>query len=207
MNLFCGSILSDFPSPQIFRRLNMIRLALTFVCWALMIGRVYPQPDVASAETSSSQAVTAARPVPADAGAAPVVSAPSESPISNPGTSVAADKTATVEKSVVPGVATSGAQSAVKADKKSKTVVKPAKRALQLDHLYVVEGCEACNGLQAYLRRVGVKLTVSRVGNSPYSTFPTVVYSDGTTDNGERVYSKSCQFPKSVAVDECRSGG
>ena len=101
----------------------------------------------------------------------------------------------------------------LKAERKPKTVASAAKapRAAagipQLNHVYVVEGCEACNGLQAFLRRVGVKLNVSRIDHSPYSTFPTVIYSDGTSDNGERIYSKRCQFPKNLAVEECSSGG
>lgn len=190
----------------------MIRLALTFVCWALMIGVVYPQPDVASTETSSPQSGTAAKPVPADAAVAPAVVAPVQSPVAaNPAGSqaTAPGEAAGVEKPATPSVSGSTVRPAAKVDKKPKPAVagKTSNRNLQLDHLYVVEGCEACNGLQAYLRRVGVKLSISRVGNSPYSTFPTVVYSDGTTDNGERVYSKTCQFPKSLAVDECRSGG
>jgi hypothetical protein len=69
-----------------------------------------------------------------------------------------------------------------------------------------VEGCDACNGLQNFLKRVGVRLRVSHVDQSPYSTFPTVVYSDGSTDNGERIYSKRCQFPKNLSVEECASG-
>jgi hypothetical protein len=206
MNLIARSILSDFQLPKIFRRLIMMRLALTFVCWGLMTGLAYPQPDVSSGETSSSQAaVSTAAPA-----AATTPEAVSQTPVAVADPQATAAETPAAAKPTTTGAAVpTGQPTVAKVDKKPKTVVtKPVKKGvLQLDHLYVVEGCEACNGLQSYLRRVGVKLTISRVGNSPYSTFPTVVYSDGTTDNGERVYSKTCQFPKSVAVDECRSGG
>ena len=203
------SIFTRFTSLQTFRRLIMIRLAVSVLSWILITTVSFAQPDVASSETTTLQ----------NAPAAASSLAVTQESVATPAAAVtAAPAAAAAESTPAAETASTSTASATPSTPAAKPAKKPKvtqaaaptggkPKRLQLDHLYVVEGCEACKGLQDYLRRVGVKLSVSRVNNSPYSTFPTVVYSDGTTDNGERIYSKTCQFPKSVAVDECRSGG
>lgn len=74
------------------------------------------------------------------------------------------------------------------------------------NQLYVVDGCDACAALLKYLKQAGVKLDVKKVERSSCSAYPTVVYTDGAADHGERIYAQQVPLPKSVKVEDARSG-
>jgi len=71
--------------------------------------------------------------------------------------------------------------------------------------IHVVEGCDACAALLNHLAAAGVKLVAKKVDRSNCSAFPTVVYSDKTSDHGERIYNRQVPMPKSVKVEDARS--
>lgn len=72
--------------------------------------------------------------------------------------------------------------------------------------IHVTEGCDACAGLLAYMKSAGVKLEAKKAERSKYPAFPTVDYSDGGYDHGERIYGKKVAVPKAVKVISCNSG-
>lgn len=56
--------------------------------------------------------------------------------------------------------------------------------------------CHACRTLQAMAKRAG-----SRANERPIE-FPTVIYSDGFIDHGERIYSGSATWGQTYAHEE-----
>lgn len=68
--------------------------------------------------------------------------------------------------------------------------------------MYSLAGCPDCAAFKYYLQQSGVRLSVSQTRERNYSLFPTVVYSDGRTDHGERVYARQVALPKSLRVVE-----
>jgi hypothetical protein len=109
------------------------------------------------------------------------------------------------------GASVDAKSSSTKAASRSTRGKKPARTyaksdVLQPTQLYVQTGCEACAGLLGYLRRCGVSLAVSHVDRGRYNMFPTVIYSDGVSDHGERIYGQQVPLPKKITVEECESG-
>ncbi len=90
--------------------------------------------------------------------------------------------------------------------KKGKDKEPEAPKAIEPVQLYVVDGCEACAALLNYLNKAGVKLELKKVDRSSCAAYPTVVYSDGAADHGERIYAQKVPLPKSVKVEDARSG-
>lgn len=72
--------------------------------------------------------------------------------------------------------------------------------------VHVTEGCDACAALLAHMKAAGVKLEAKKAERAKYPLFPTVDYSDGLYDHGERIYAKKVAVPKSVKVIRCASG-
>ncbi|MGI8907418.1 MAG: hypothetical protein ACR2IE_13115 [Candidatus Sumerlaeaceae bacterium] len=101
--------------------------------------------------------------------------------------------------------ATSSKQSSPSRPKKAKTVTaKPG--VLQPTFVYVAPNCDACSGLLKYLRQAGVVLSIDKVDRGNCTAFPTVIYSDGQTDHGERIYTQKVPLPRKLRIQECESG-
>src|SRR5436190_12001378 len=65
---------------------------------------------------------------------------------------------------------------------------------------YTLAGCPDCAAFKRYLRQSGVHYTTTYTRDRNVSLYPTVVYSDGQADNGERVYAGQVHLPKSVRL-------
>jgi hypothetical protein len=72
--------------------------------------------------------------------------------------------------------------------------------------VHVTEGCQACASLLSHLKAAGTKLETKKVDRSKYPLFPTVDYTDGSYDHGERIYTRQVGVPKSLKVMSCESG-
>lgn len=78
---------------------------------------------------------------------------------------------------------------------KSRSSVRPVT-------VYTLAGCETCASLKSRLRRNGVKLNISHVGERYFEYYPTVVYSNDTSDHGGKIVGGRCSLPKSLDVYE-----
>lgn len=116
-----------------------------------------------------------------------------------PGAQPAADATSGTTSS-----SSNSAKKSSKSSKKAKTEAKP--KPLQPSVMYVTAGCEACEGLLRYLRQAGVVIKLSVVDRTGYNSFPTVVYTDGKSDHGERIYGRQAQLPKQLKVQQSDTG-
>lgn len=67
---------------------------------------------------------------------------------------------------------------------------------------YTLAGCPDCAAFKQYLRQSGVHYTTTYTRDRSVSLFPTVVYSDGRADNGERVYAGQVKLPKNLRLIE-----
>jgi hypothetical protein len=67
---------------------------------------------------------------------------------------------------------------------------------------YTLAGCPDCAAFKQYLQQSGVRMTTSYTRSRDVSLFPTVVYSDGTSDHGERVYGRQVQLPRALRIVE-----
>lgn len=67
---------------------------------------------------------------------------------------------------------------------------------------YTLAGCPDCAAFKQYLQSSGVKLATSYTRDRNVSLYPTVVYSDGSTDNGERVYGRQVRLPHTLKLVE-----
>lgn len=89
----------------------------------------------------------------------------------------------------------------VSADASTRKTPKKARstahRQITLKWVYSMDNCPPCEALKRF---VGAKAKVERLSTKPVgvSSFPTCEYSDGTTDNGERIYNGSASLGKSV---------
>ena len=81
------------------------------------------------------------------------------------------------------------------ADTTKKSAVRPVVA-------YTLSGCETCASLKSRLRREGVKLHVTHTDKHEYDLYPTVIYSDGRSDHGDRIFRGRCTLPKSLRVYE-----
>jgi len=98
--------------------------------------------------------------------------------------------------------------SAAKAAKSpAKAPVSSKKKAVVcVQKLNVIEGCEVCAAMLDWLKKGGIKLDISHVEHGAYPLYPTVQYSDGTSDHGEKMYKQEVQIPTHLCVVSCTSG-
>lgn len=96
---------------------------------------------------------------------------------------------------------------------KKKTAPKPAapkankatSETLCVAQLNVVEGCEVCETMMGWLKKGGVKLKTKEIETGKYKLYPTVEYSDKSTDHGEKIYEQTAQIPQELQVVRCKS--
>lgn len=94
----------------------------------------------------------------------------------------------------------------------ANTVAKPSSRSrtqgksttATVRAVYTMVGCPHCVVLENALRRAGVRLTKSYTDEYRYASYPTVVYSDGRADNGQRFYNRKAKATSPVRVIEAR---
>ncbi len=72
--------------------------------------------------------------------------------------------------------------------------------------IHVIKGCAACEAMQEWLVKAGIKLERQDVEQGPYRLYPTVVYSDKTVDHGERMYRQLVSIPEKICVISCSVG-
>ena len=60
--------------------------------------------------------------------------------------------------------------------------------------------------LVQWLKKGGVKIEISDVQTGPYKLYPTIVYSDKTTDNGEKMYQHAAAIPEKICIIRCNVG-
>lgn len=89
--------------------------------------------------------------------------------------------------------------SGVSAPTKSGKKARPTVRAV-----YTMVGCSHCHELESSLRRSGVRLNRVYTDEYRYDAYPTVLYSDGRRDSGQRIYRKTVRLPGSVRVVEAQ---
>lgn len=70
--------------------------------------------------------------------------------------------------------------------------------------VYTMVGCSHCHELERSLRRSGVRLAKSATDEYRYDSYPTVVYSDGRRDSGQRIYRKGVRLPSRLRVVEAQ---
>jgi hypothetical protein len=88
---------------------------------------------------------------------------------------------------------------AAKKSTKKKTTTSSAPRVVQF---YSLEGCDRCTTLKRHLRRKSVSLEITTVDEKYFRYYPTVFYSDGRYDHGDRVFAGRARLPKSLEVIE-----
>lgn len=173
-----------------------IRVVMLLLLAAFFVSPSIAQTPPTAAPTPESNAVIEPEVAPAAASTQQAPAATVQAP--------AATAQATAAVASEESQPTSSSKSANKAKtKKPATTAKPG--ALQPTLVYVAEGCEACAGLMSYLRQAGVVLAINKVEHPKCSLFPTVLYSDGQQDHGERIYNREVPLPKKLGVEE--SGG
>lgn len=67
---------------------------------------------------------------------------------------------------------------------------------------YTLGSCDECATMKSYLRSKGVRLNVVHLSSPVVQNYPTIIYSNNTSDYGERVYGGQCSFPSSMKVWE-----
>ena len=70
--------------------------------------------------------------------------------------------------------------------------------------IYTMVGCPHCTVLENSLKNAGVRLSKSYTDQYRFAAYPTVVYSDGRTDQGQRIYNKKARATSPVRVIEAR---
>lgn len=75
-------------------------------------------------------------------------------------------------------------------------------RGSAISAIYTLRTCPHCIELESSLQQSGVKLNITGTNQRYYGAFPTVVYTDGTTDHGDRIYGGSVRLPNSVRIVE-----
>jgi hypothetical protein len=66
--------------------------------------------------------------------------------------------------------------------------------------IYTLHSCPHCMELEGLLQQKGVQLSTTETNQRYYGAYPTVVYSDGSTDHGDRIYGNSVQLPSSIKI-------
>lgn len=68
--------------------------------------------------------------------------------------------------------------------------------------IYTLRSCPHCMELESRLQQSGVQMSATETSQRYYGAFPTVVYTDGATDHGDRIYNGSVKLPASVRIIE-----
>ena len=100
---------------------------------------------------------------------------------------------------LLPGVAAAEAG----AKPPAKATPKPA---LCVDKIHVIYGCKTCEAMLEWLKKGGVKVEMTDVQTGPYKLYPTVIYSDRSTDYGEQMYRHDAKIPEKLCVIRCNVG-
>jgi hypothetical protein len=84
-----------------------------------------------------------------------------------------------------------------------------ARRSPQVLIIHSMDACPACVALERFIVKAGSKVAYDAKGlygasQRPCVAFPTVAYSDGAQDNGERIYKGAVKLPKVVRFDKWR---
>lgn len=82
------------------------------------------------------------------------------------------------------------------------SAAQPARQGNRPVVVYTLSTCQDCANFKQWLRRAGVRLSTTKTRESPVSLYPTVVYSDGGADHGERVYSRQASLPRTLRIIE-----
>lgn len=67
---------------------------------------------------------------------------------------------------------------------------------------YMLAGCPDCAAFRSFLQQNGVQIRTRYTRERPVDLFPTVIYSDGYRDHGERTYARQVKLPKSLTLIE-----
>lgn len=89
--------------------------------------------------------------------------------------------------------------------KKQTASATKADAPLCATQLNVIEGCEACEALMDWLKSGGVKLKINKIETGKFKLFPTVEYSDKSSDHGEKLYEQTAQIPATLTVVSCKT--
>lgn len=93
---------------------------------------------------------------------------------------------------------------------KDASPAKPAKPApakqVCVAKAHVIYGCKTCEAMMDWLKKGGVKLDIQDVQTGPYKLYPTIIYSDKSSDNGEKMYQHVAQIPSTLCVVRCNVG-
>jgi hypothetical protein len=68
------------------------------------------------------------------------------------------------------------------------------------EYIYSMENCAACRVLERELSKEGKILHYVNAKPRRVTEFPTVFYSDGTTDTGQLIYRRECKLPRNIIV-------
>lgn len=85
---------------------------------------------------------------------------------------------------------------------KRSTKTRKASTTPRVEQFYSLAGCDRCASLKRSLRRSGVSLSITEVDERYFQYYPTVFYSDGHYDHGDRVFVGRCRLPRSLEVIE-----
>lgn len=75
-----------------------------------------------------------------------------------------------------------------------------------VDTIHVIKGCGACEAMQEWLKKAGVKLELTKTSATHYEMYPTVIYTDKKSDHGQRMYEQKVVIPKKICVIINNSG-
>lgn len=105
---------------------------------------------------------------------------------------------------VLAGVAEAKKKSSSSRSKSSSSATSrsKARSSVRPVTVYSLTGCQTCASLKSRLRRSGVKLNISHVSERYFEYYPTVVYTNDTSDHGGRIFGGRCSLPKSLDVYE-----
>ncbi len=84
---------------------------------------------------------------------------------------------------------------------------KPKADEVCVERIHIIKGCSVCEVMMGWLTQGGIKLNIKKVDRGPYPTYPVVLYSDGTRDHGDRMYSRNAGIPEKIEVVSCESAG
>lgn len=91
------------------------------------------------------------------------------------------------------------------AEKKPAAPKKPASPVC-VAQIHVIKGCGACEAMEQWLVAGGVKLERTEVEQGAYKQYPTVTYTDKTSDHGEKMYKREVSIPAKICVVSCSFG-
>ncbi len=83
----------------------------------------------------------------------------------------------------------------------------PVAKEVCVTRIHIIKGCGVCETMVSWLTQGGVKLNIKSIDRGEFPTYPTVVYSDGKRDHGDRMYSRNAGIPEAIDVVSCESVG